>query len=325
MVRKIFFTILFLIPFCLMLYYGKETFYIDQQAATQEMYDYHFALVTEEVGNNYWHFIEKGAKQAAEEHNVYLEYVGPKVTDTDERLDTLDRMIAANVDAIITKGMSDPRFRQLVQKAKEHQIPVATIDTDNSGSGRDFYVGTDNFEAGYLAGKTMIEETEGEQKVVAIIGLKDAQNQMERLEGFEEAISQEERIELVAVAESNITELGAADATYQLLKSRSDITAIFGISALDGMGIVQAIDEFQPTTRPYVLAFDILPETLELIEDDKIQATIAQYPEEMGKMAVKEMYQLHQKDQPENIHHTKTGVIKKEDVMNGEVFLKEGE
>ncbi|MGP4038834.1 substrate-binding domain-containing protein [Gracilibacillus sp. D59] len=325
MLRKIFFTILFLIPFSFMLYYGKETFYIDQQVASQKMYDYHFALVTEEVGNNYWRLIEKGAKQAAEQHNIYLEYVGPKVTDTDERLDTLDRMIAANVDAIITKGMSDPRFRQLVQKAKEHDIPVATIDTDNSASGRDFYVGTDNFQAGYLAGKTLLKETEGEQKVAVIIGLKDAQNQIERLEGFKEAISQEKRIELIAVAESNITELGAADATYQLLKSRSDITAIFGISALDGMGIVQAINEFQPTTRPYVLAFDILPETLSLIEDDKIQATIAQYPEEMGKKAVEEMYQLYQHDQPENIYHTKTGVIKKKDVMNGEVFLKEGE
>jgi ribose transport system substrate-binding protein len=325
MIRKIFFTILFLIPFCLMLYYGKETFYIDQQAASEQMYDYHFALVTEEVGNNYWRLIEKGAKQRAEELNIYLEYVGPKVTDTDERLDTLDRMIAANVDAIITKGMSDPRFRQLVQKAKEHNIPVATIDTDNATSGRDFYVGTDNFEAGYLAGKTLIEETEGEQKVVVIIGQKDAQNQMERLEGFEQAINQEKRIELVAVAESNITELGAADATYQLLKSRSDITAIFGITALDGMGIVQAIQEFQPTTRPYVLAFDILPETIDLIEDDKIQATIAQYPEEMGQKAVEEMYQLYQNGTPEQIHHTKTGVIKKEDIMNGEVFLKEGE
>ncbi|WP_130860904.1 substrate-binding domain-containing protein [Gracilibacillus phocaeensis] len=323
MLRKIGFLVLFIISFSFMIYYGKETFYIDQKASTEMSHDYHFALITEEVGNEYWRLIEKGAKQAAEENDVYLEYVGPKLADDEERLETFDRMIAADVDGIIVKGMNDERFPQLVKKAKDRKIPVATIDTDNPTSNRDFYVGTDNFQAGYLAGRTLIKETEGKQKIAVIIGLKEAQNQLDRLAGFEKAIEDVDRMELIGVSESRITEVGAADGTYQLLKNHGNITVFFGVSALDGIGIVQAIEEINPTSRPYVLAFDLLPETLSLIENDKIQATVAQYPQEMGQQAVEQMVQWYQNQQPDSIQHTETGIIKQEDILNGEIIPKE--
>ncbi|UOQ50306.1 sugar-binding protein [Gracilibacillus caseinilyticus] len=312
--------ILFLVPFSLMIYYGKETFYIESEMTAAHSYDYHFVLITEEVGNDYWRLIEKGAKEAAAKHNSYLEYIGPKVTDTEERLATLDRMIAAGVDGIITKGMNDDTFQELIQKAANRNIPVATVDTDNAQSGRAFYVGTNNYQAGYLAGKRLIEETEGPQKVGVIIGLSSAQNQVERLNGFRDSINESNRIELIDVAESHITELGAAQATYQLLKVHPDITAFFGTSALDGIGIVQGIKEMEPVQRPYVIAFDILPETLEEMEKGHIDATVAQYPEEMGIRAVNLMYQLKQHQHVSPIYFTDTGIVDSSDIHNGELI-----
>lgn len=309
-----------------MLYFGKETFYIEDTLKEAQTYDYHFVLITEEVGNEYWRLIEKGAKDAAANHNIYLEYIGPKISDTEERLATLDRMIAAGVDGIMTKGMNDEEFVLLVEKAKEQNIPVATVDTDHEGSGREFYVGTDNYLAGYLAGENLIENTSGEQKVAVIIGLSTAQNQMERLDGFKDAISTTDRIELIAVSESNITELGAAQATYRLLKEHPDITAIFGVSALDGIGIVKGIEEMQPTQKPYVIAFDILPETLEAIEDGSIHVTVAQYPEEMGKLAVEQMLAVMNNREVKSIHYTPTGIVNASHILHGELIVppKEG-
>ncbi|WP_058308657.1 sugar-binding protein [Gracilibacillus massiliensis] len=326
-IKKILLLIVFLIPLSLMLYFGKETFYIEDQLTAGDPYDYHFVLITEEVGNDYWRLIEQGAKEAAAEHNIYLEYIGPKVTDNDERLATLDRMIAADVDGIITKGMNDEIFSQLVQKASNRGIPVATIDTDNEKSDRQFYIGTDNYHAGFLAGQTLIEQTTGEQKVAVIIGLATAQNQLERLNGFQEAIAASNRIELVDVAESNITELGAAQATYELLKVHSDITAFLGTSALDGIGIVQGIGEREPDERPYVIAFDILPETVEAIEKGNIDATVVQYPEEMGKRSVELMLKIHKNQTVNPIHYTDTGIVKASHIHNGELIapIKEGE
>src|SRR5699024_174662 len=124
---------------------------------------------------------------AAGENNVYLEYIGPKVADDEERLHTFERMITAGVDGILTKGMKGEAFRQLVKKAADRNIPVATVDTDNENSGRAFYIGTDNYQAGYLAGETLIEQTTKKQKVAVVSGNATAQNQVERLNGFKDA------------------------------------------------------------------------------------------------------------------------------------------
>ncbi|SDK02924.1 sugar-binding protein [Sediminibacillus albus] len=314
--------VVFLISFCSMLYYGKETFYVEKKLSSQQIYDYHFALITEEVGNDYWRLIENGAKEEAAKHNVYLEYIGPRKSDNEEKLQTFDRMISAKVDGIITQGIGGERFKALVHKAVERGIEVITVDTDVPHSERQVYVGTDNYQAGYLAGQALINDTEGEVHVGVVIGLLDALNQQDRLKGFNDAIAEEKRIHLADVKESNITEIGAAEAAYSLLKEHPQINALVGTSALDGMGIVQGIEEIHLTVEPYVLAFDILPQTLELIDQDKIDATITQYPAQMGKLAVRHMVDLQTGRQVEQLQFTETGIIRNKDISNGEIIKK---
>ncbi|QDP42209.1 sugar ABC transporter substrate-binding protein [Radiobacillus deserti] len=303
-----------------MLLYGKKTFYVEDHPAAEQSYDYHFALITEEVGNAYWRLIENGAKEAAENENVYLEYIGPSKSDLEEKLQTLDRMISAKVDGIITQGLPGQRFLDLVHKARENGIPVITVDTDVPKSERQVYVGTNNYEAGFLAGQALIVDTKGEQNVGVIMGSFEALNQQERLDGFLDAISNSSRIKVVDQKESNITEIGAAQATYSILREHPEITALFGTSALDGVGIVQGIREFNPSEDMYVAAFDILPETLSLIEDEDIDITISQYPKEMGKVAVEQMLKIQQEESVNPFQYTATKVIRKDDVRNGELI-----
>ncbi|SDM22179.1 sugar-binding protein [Sediminibacillus halophilus] len=323
--KSILFTIvlaIFLTSFLLMLYYGKETFYVEKQISSQQLYDYHFALITEEVGNDYWRQIENGAKEEAAKHNVYLEYIGPRKSDNEEKLQTFDRMISSKVDGIITQGMPGERFKALVHKAVERGIEVITVDTDVPQSERQLYVGTDNYKAGFSAGQAVIKDTEGEIKVGAVVGMYDALNQQERLQGFKEAIAETDRIELVDVLESNITEIGAAEATYSLLKQHPQINALIGMSALDGLGIVQGIEEIHLGQTPYVLSFDILPQTLEMIDQGKIAATVTQYPTEMGKQAVSRMVDLQHGRKVEPLQYTGTEIIRAKDINNGEIIRK---
>ncbi len=312
--------LIFVLSFCLMVYYGKETFYVENKATTENVYDHHIVLITEEVGNDYWHLIENGARDEALNHNIYLEYIGPKRSDNDENLQTFDRMISAKVDGIIIQGLPGERFKNLMDKADENSIPVVNVDTDVPDSQRKAYVGTDNYQAGFLAGQTLIGDTSGDQFVGVVVGMFDALNQQDRLKGFKDAIATVNRIKLVAIEESNITEIGAAQATYSLLKQYPNINALFGTSALDGIGIAQGVEEMNPTTYPYILAFDTLPETLELIEQEKIAATIVQYPYEMGRLAVLKMVELQQKRTVEPLNYTNTGVVRKETIKNGEIL-----
>ncbi|MFZ3577163.1 sugar-binding protein [Virgibacillus sp. DJP39] len=297
-----------------MFIYGYKTFYIAPEQVTSKDYAYHFALIAEESDNDYWRLIEQGAKRTAQENDVYLEYVAPKKADNSKMLKLLDRMISAKVDGIITQGIEGQRFIDLVHKGIERGIPIITIDTDVERSERKVYVGTDNFYAGQLAGKSIITNTVGDQYVGIITGRFDAINQQERIAGFKHAVESFERIHIVDSRESNITEIGATQAAYSLLKQYPKMNALIGTSALDGIGIVNAVREITPNEDIFITAFDVLPETLDLVEEGFIDATIAQYPKEMGAKAVEVMVELQTKNVLENKKYTDTKIIQMKDM-----------
>src|SRR5699024_5169150 len=94
-----------------MFYYGYKTFYIESDAEEADDYTYHFALIAEESDNDYWRLVEKGAKTAARENDIYLEYVAPEKADNERALMLLDRMISATVHDNITQAFKAQQFR----------------------------------------------------------------------------------------------------------------------------------------------------------------------------------------------------------------------
>jgi ribose transport system substrate-binding protein len=219
------------------------------------------------------------------------------------------------VDGIIVQGVEGQQFVDLAHKANERHLPLITIDADVKGSERQAYIGTDNFHAGELAGQALIENTTGEQYVGIVAGRMDAFSQQERIAGFKDKIKSHPRIHLTMTNESDITVIGAAQATYSLLKEHPEITALVGTSALDGMGMVEGLHEIAPNKAVYMTAFDMLPETLQLIRENKINVTIAQYPEEMGYKSVDVLIGLQEKGLLEREFFTKTKIIGKRDLQ----------
>lgn len=307
--------VFFIISFCGMIYYGYKTFYIEKEKDVTEEYTKHFVLISEELDNEYWRLIERGAIKAAAEEDIYLEYIGPRKADNQQLLKLLDRMISVKVDGIIIQGIEGKKFADLAFKGMERGIPIVTVDTDVKSSVRKAYIGTDNFYAGQLAGRSIIENTTGEQYVGIVTGRFDAINQQERIEGFKEAVKSTDRIHIVGSEESNITQIGATQATYSLLKEHPSINVLVGMSALDGIGMVEGLHEIAPNKEVYITAFDVLPSTIGLIRNGEIDATIAQYPEEMGYKAIQMMLELQKHDVLDNEIFTKTKIITQEDIV----------
>jgi ribose transport system substrate-binding protein len=308
--------LLFMINLFLMLIYGKKTFEAQDRVKPPHRYDYHFALISEEVDNEYWRLIEKGARDAAEKYNVYLEYLGPKQADNIEQLKFMDKTITGKVDGIIIQGIAHSNFNQLTNKAFERGIEIVTVDTDVADSERKAFVGSDNYMAGVQAGSAMIEDTKGDQYVGIVTGRLDALNQQLRIKGFKDAIKKENRIKLVDIEVSNITKSGALQATYDLLKKHPHLNAFYGTSALDGSGIAQVVNQFKLKQSTYIIGFDILPQTLHLLEEGSIDASVVQYPYEMGYQSVEALLQLKNGDESKTLHHTLTRVIHRNDIKD---------
>ncbi|WP_066368990.1 sugar-binding protein [Neobacillus fumarioli] len=276
-------------------------------------YKYHFVLVPEEMDNEYWRLVEKGAQAAAKKYGVLLEYVGPKQANIDVHLKTIEMAAVSKVDGIMTQGLDD-QFTPLINRVIEQGIPVVTVDTDTENSKRFSYIGTDNYYSGYLAGKALIADTKGHANVAIITGSFYKNHQQERVKGFKDAVKSEKGIHIIDIQESEISRVRAAEKAYQILQNHPNVNAFFGTSALDGVGIAQVVEQYKKPGQIYIISFDTLPETLEYIRKGTIQATVVQEPYEMGYGAVKLMIDLINGKKVPSIVHTDTRILRAKDL-----------
>ncbi|MTH54585.1 substrate-binding domain-containing protein [Bacillus mangrovi] len=305
--------LIFLITAGMTVYFGKETFHVTSAAADpSEQKKSHFVLIPEELDNDYWELVKDGAMEMADHNGVILEYLGPKQANVEEHLRTIDMAIAGKVDGLMTQGIENEEFTKLLNKAVDKGIPVITIDTDAPESDREVYVGTDNYYAGQLAGKALIRDTKGPQTVGIITGRFEASNQKLRVQGFLDAIKGESRIRVASVKESDITRAGAVNAALKFYQEVPDITAFYGTSALDAIGIAQLTEYLKKDVC--IIGFDTLPETIRYIEKGTIRATIVQYPYEMGAKGVETLLNMQKGEKQKAIQHTGTKVIRKTDL-----------
>lgn len=307
--------ICFIICCSMAIFYGFKFLSNDVTLEEESMedYKYHFVLVPEELDNDYWRLVEAGAQKAAKEHNVLLEYIGPEQADNDIHIKMLEKVAAAKVDGIFTQGLNNEQFTPLINQIVE-KIPVITVDTDASSSNRVAYIGTDNYYAGYLAGKALIEDTKGKANVAIIAGNLEANHQQQRVDGFKEAVKDEQGIEIIAIEESKISRVRAAEKAYLILKEHPEVNAFYGTSALDGIGIARMIEKYDQPSRIYVIGFDTLPETIDYMRKGTIEATVAQEPEEMGYKSIKMMINLIEGKYVPSIVHTNTSILRVNDV-----------
>ncbi|AIM16884.1 sugar-binding protein [Neobacillus sedimentimangrovi] len=275
---------------------------------------YHFVLIPEELDNDYWRLVEEGARAAAKKYDVLLEYTGPRQANFDDHLKTIEMSAAAKVDGIMTQGLSDEQFSPLINRIVEKGIPVITVDTDAANSKRLAYIGTDNYYSGFLAGKALIADTNGQANVAIITGSFNKNHQRQRVQGFKDAIQSEKGIRIVAIEESQISRVRAFEKAYQILQEHPEVTAFFGTSALDGIGVAEVVEKFNKQKRIYIIGFDLLKETQKYIRKGTIQATVVQEPFEMGYRAVKMMIELREGKKVPSIIHTATRILRKNDL-----------
>lgn len=305
-------TLFFLVSCSFSIVYGYKvvTHDLPNKQATPEKYNYHFVLVPEELDNEYWRLVEKGAQTAAKDYGVMLEYMGPKQANIDDHLKTIEMSAASKVDGIMTQGLSDEQFTPLINRVVAGGIPVITVDTDAANSNRMAYIGTDNYYSGFLAGKALIADKLGEANVAIITGSFYANHQQQRVKGFKDAVKEEKGIHIIDVEESEISRVKAAEKAYQILKDHPEVNAFYGTSALDGIGIAQVVEKYKKQDQVYIIGFDTLPETIDYIRKGTIKATVVQEPFEMGYSAVKMMIDLIKGKKVPPVVHTDTRILR---------------
>lgn len=278
--------------------------------------DYRFVLIVQEMDNPYFSDLIEGAESVAKQNNVSLEYIGTQQTDIHEHIKLIEKAIASKVDGILTQGLSNADFEPVIQKALDKGIPVITIDTDLENSKRVSYVGTDNYQAGYTAGLTLMKETVEKANVGIITGSFHSNQHQMRVRGFLDAVEEDPKIKVLAIESSNLTSIQGIEKTYQMLRDYPMINVLYGTSARDGIGIVGGLDIVKPKSSIRVYTFDDLEETVELMKKDRIHAIFQQQPYDMGHQSILLLLDLMKGKKIKSAYYTDVHILRKEDVID---------
>jgi ribose transport system substrate-binding protein len=279
-IRYILIILIFIAFNCILLYSLREVKTADGQLKPK------IVLICHVYTNPYWQYVKLGAEKAAEERNAVIEFEGPDNASSEEGIKFINMAYAAKVSGIIAYVQDEEKYIPVVNKAVEGGIPVVTVDSDAPKSKRLAYVGTDNKAAGKEGAREMISQVGSEGKIAIIMGGRNVTNQVERVSGFTEYITQNSSLVISTIESSDSFLLEAELAAKKILINNSDIKALFCTSALDGEGASKAVSSLGMAGKVKIICFDDLPETLNRIRKGIITSTIVQKPYAMGYRAV---------------------------------------
>ena len=241
-------------------------------------------------------FIEmKGAAETrARELGIKLIVRAPEhETDVATQFDLVDGFIQQGVDVLIIDPNGSSEIIPAIQKANEAGIPVIIVDTrvneeeaKRQGVKYVTFIGSDNYEGGKLAAEYMAKALGGKGKVAILEGIPGHETADQRLRGFRDTIKNYPNIKVVASQPANWERALAYDVTQNILTAHPDINGIFACNDMMALGALEAVAQMNKLDQVVIVGFDAIEDALKEIKSGRMEATIAQHPEEMGVKAV---------------------------------------
>jgi ribose transport system substrate-binding protein len=245
-----------------------------------------YYLIATNVNLPYWQTAAAGFKQAAAQFKVTARVVGPDSYDPKAELTELHNAIALKPAGILISVADSSVLQSEIDAAVAAGIPVITMDSDDPGSRRLYFIGTNNLEAGQLGGKRIISKLGGKGNVV-FFTLGGQPNTEERLKGFKDALASRPDIKIVDVFDIKGDNRNAFDKAQAdlALTGANKIDAFVCLEASSGKTVADAIKRAGGGRE--LVAFDVDQDTLDAIKAGTIDATIAQKPFTMGYVGLK--------------------------------------
>ncbi len=244
--------------------------------------DEYFVLVSANLQIPYWKTAGTGfSKAAAQLKGVRSDFVGPQNFDPKAERDALDEAVQKKATGILISVADPSVLKDSINKAVAAGIPVISIDSDAPDSKRLFFIGTNNYGAGFTGGQRLAQELKGKGNVV-VFTMPDQHNLQDRLRGYKDALAKTPDIKITRVVDIQGDPRIAFDTTTQIVgKERDKVDAFVCLEALSGKEVAGVLNSYHVTGK-VVIAMDTDQETLDWIQKGMIAATISQKPYTMA-------------------------------------------
>jgi ribose transport system substrate-binding protein len=254
------------------------------------------ALVLKTLNNPFFIDMQKGAREAADRLGVELVVqAAEREVDVDKQMQIIENLIQTGVGALAITPSGSREVVPAIAKANAARIPVVIVDTrvDEKTAAEakitlDGFVGSDNYEGGRVAGRHLVEVTGGKAQVGLLEGIPGHETGDSRLKGFHDAIKDSPGVKVVASQTANWERDQGFSVFQNMLQAHPEIDALFACSDMMALGAIEAIAAAGKTGKIRVIGFDAVDDARKAIESGTLVASVAQFPSEMGRLAVED-------------------------------------
>ena len=252
-----------------------------------------FYLVATNLKLPYWKSVQEGFRQAAGEYGVTAVVAGPETYDPAAEASAFSDAVARHPAGILVSAAAAGALHADIAAAIGQGVPVITVDSDAPFSERLYFIGTNNLEVGHLGGGRVVGRLHGKGNVV-FYSIPGQPNLDERMRGYEESFGNSPGIKIVGIVATGGESSNAFDQTEQYIhRTGADkIDAFICLESEAGKAVAEVLKRNHITDRE-LIAMDVDPETLNLIADGTVDATVSQRPWTMGYDGLKALDAAH--------------------------------
>jgi LacI family transcriptional regulator len=208
-----------------------------------------------------------------------------------EDFDLLQTDVEKGYDGFILAPGSPRRMDPLLRKIADRGGHALFVATDAPHSPRLAFVGSDAYVCGAIAAELLAMQLKQKGFVAVITGDLSIEDHAQKVRGFAATIAvMAPHLHLLAAVESHDDPRQAYEKTLELLAHKPPPAGIY-VSTANSLAVVQAIEETGSLGRIRVVATDLFPELVPLIESGGVFATLHQRPFTQGKMAFETLAQ----------------------------------
>lgn len=252
------------------------------------------ALVLKTLNSPFFIEMQRGAEEAARRLGVDLVVqAAEREVDVERQMQIIENLIQTRVGVLALTPSGSREVIPAVLKANQAGIPVIIVDTRldsraaaDAGAQVASFIGSDNYRGGQLIGEHLVKASNGRARVAILEGIPGHETGDSRIRGFRDAIKGSPGITVAASQTANWEREQGFTVVQNVLQAHPDVDTVFACNDMMALGAIEAIGAGGRSGRVRVLGFDAVDDARRALAEGRMEATVAQYPDEMGRLAV---------------------------------------
>jgi ribose transport system substrate-binding protein len=243
-------------------------------------------LALSTLSNPFFVQLRDGAQAEADALGLTLE-VRDAQDDAITQTNQLNNALSTEDAAVIVNPVDSNAAVPGVTALLDAGIPVIAVDREVTDVEVTSFVSSDNVQGGTLAAEALAQAIGETGDVVVLQGVAGSSASRERGRGFDEGIAAFPNIKVVAKQTANFDRADGLDVATNLLQANPSVVGIFAENDEMALGAIEALGA-RAGVDVFVVGFDGTENGLSSIGNGTMAASIAQQPEELGKLAVQQ-------------------------------------